>query len=193
MDNGSTRHAMNIIHRDEIIERSHAFSERVLCSLLHNVDATFVPILNGAINFYVSLSQMVNEGSHVELMPLPAQSYGAGFTSQGVHVSRDLIIPEKIRDRTVVLVDDVLDTGRTVIEARRVLELYKPKRIVTVFLVRKMHRTKPPLNPDYWLFEVHSESWVYGFGMDLAEKYRHLRFICDAKEELYDSQGRPKY
>jgi len=190
---GETPRTFNIITKDEINDRTYSFCDKVLNPLLTGADATFVPVLNGAINFYSTISHMVNEGSHVELMPVHARSYGSGRKGGPVFISQDLIIPEKIKNRTLIVLDDVLETGKTVSELLRLLIPHQPARIVTVFLLRNGQQTPIGFQPDYWLFDISPESWVFGFGMDLAEKYRHLKYICDDNDTLYRYDGSPRY
>ncbi len=191
--NDEHREAMNIIHKEEIKDRICDFAERVANPILHGVDATIVPILNGAINFYAELSHCITEASHVELMPVSVRSYGIGELSQEVIVNKEMIREEKVANRIIILIDDVLETGATAAEMKCLLESYGAKEVISVFLVRKMRKETQAIDPNYWLFEVHPESWIFGYGMDMAEKFRHLRFICDNKMHLYDSDGRPKY
>ena len=183
------RSAFKIIHEEEMLKRIKDYCDRVLNPVLSGVDATIVPIMNGALNICSNIISEVDEASHMELMTVSARSYGRSRQSDGVYVSQDSIIPEKIKNRTLVVIDDVLDTGKTMAEVLRQLEEHKPKQIITVFLIRKMNGSKPLFSPDYCLYEVHSDSWVFGYGMDLGEKYRHLKFVCDANINLYNRDG----
>lgn len=184
---------VNVVSRERIHDRIHAFGHRVLDPILKDADTTFVPILSGAMTFYADVSRMAAEDAHVELMPVLARSYGKDRVPGSVFVGKESIQPDMIHGRNVVVFDDVLDTGRTVSEVVKVLEPFDPKRIVTVFLLRKKHPYTIDIVPNYWLFEVHSESWVFGYGMDLAGRFRHLRYVADANRELYDRDGRPMY
>ena len=92
-----------------------------------------------------------------------------------------------------MIIDDILETGSTVSKVIENLQPYNPARIITVFLLRKPRAQELEFAVNYYLFDVHPESWVFGFGMDLAERYRHLRFICDDRTELYRTNGTPRY
>jgi hypoxanthine phosphoribosyltransferase len=187
------KRVINIIPKDEILDNIKNFGHQVLRPIIQNTNATFVPILNGAMPFYVALSHTVDDSSNVEVMPVQASSYGKETTSEKVRVSHDLIIPEKIKGRTLILVDDILETGKTISEVKRLVEVHDPARVITVFLLRKDRGEVLDFRPDYWLFDINPSSWVFGFGMDLEEKYRHLRYICDDRLSLYKSDGSPNY
>jgi hypoxanthine phosphoribosyltransferase len=191
--NGASRSVYKIISETLLNERIRAFSEQVLAPILDDGDVTMVPLLNGAMRFYNELSRYIVDGSTVELMALPTRSYGVERTSGGVVVGDNAIVADRIRGRTVMVLDDILDTGKTIAEVTRLIEVHEPRRIITVFLLRKLNAQTVPFDPDYCLFNVHRESWVFGFGMDLEEKYRHLSCVCDDNLQLYDRHGVPHY
>jgi len=190
---GETLRTMNIIHKDEITDRAYALCHHVLNDVLRGTQATFVPILNGALDFQSTISHFVHEAASVELMPIQARSYGPGVVPGEVSIVTENIVPEMVRGRTLVIVDDILDSGSTAAQILSHLKPYHPERIITVFMIKKVKPVVPLIRADYWLFECYGGSFVFGYGMDLNQKYRQLRFVCDNSLDLYDEQGRPLY
>ncbi len=111
--NGENKYVFNIIPRNVLKERIYGFAERVMSPIFHDDNVTMVPIINGAIRFYSELSQYVHEGSTVELMAVQATTYDSRKNPDETSVIDSMVIPEKIRGRTVVIIDDILDTGST--------------------------------------------------------------------------------
>jgi hypoxanthine phosphoribosyltransferase len=191
--NGVSKHTWNIIPRNEVAEKIFSFATAVMNPIFKaDEDVTMVPILNGGLRFYSELASHIHEGSTEELMAVPAHSYGLAKRPGEVIIGESMLIPSKIMGRTIFLIDDIYDSGTTVSEVAKVIQKFEPKRIITVFLLRKQGAQTAYFTPDYCLFEIDRESWAFGFGMDLAEKYRHLPFVCDDNENLYDRSGAPR-
>jgi hypoxanthine phosphoribosyltransferase len=89
-----------------------------------------------------------------------------------------------VRGRDVLLVDDILDTGRTMKEVLAMLQPLRPRRIRTCVLLDKKARRVEPLEADYVGFEI-PDLFVVGYGLDFAERYRNLPFVGVLKPELY--------
>ena len=94
-----------------------------------------------------------------------------------------------VRGREVLLVDDILDTGRTM---RRVLEILrglKPRRVRTCVLLNKAARRVEAVTADYVGFEI-PDLFVVGYGLDYAERYRNLPFVGVLRPEMYTEENR---
>ena len=83
-----------------------------------------------------------------------------------------------------MLVEDIVDSGKTIDYLIKALELRKPNSIKVCTLLDKKEARKVPVKINYSCFDVGNE-FVVGYGLDYAEKYRNLPFIGVLKEEIY--------
>lgn len=149
-------------------------------------DMVVVSLLNGTVMFIGDLIRHLSHPLRLDFMGV--SSYGKGTESGDLVFTKELRLDVKGRD--VLLVDDILDTGRTL---RRVLEklcLLGPKRIRTCALLDKPSRRIEKVTADYIGFTI-PDQFVVGYGLDFAEKYRNLPFVGVLKPEMY-SNPKPK-
>ena len=88
-----------------------------------------------------------------------------------------------MRQRNVILVEDILDTGLTINYLRSILMGHQPKSLKIAALLDKPSRRKKPIQADYLGFTIPDE-FVVGYGLDYAEKYRNLPDICVMPKEI---------
>lgn len=139
-------------------------------------DLLVVSILKGSFIFASDLIRALHEvGLAPEVDFLFLSSYGAGTASSGqVRILRD--VETEVKDRNVLLVDDILESGRTLAFAKKLLESRGARRVATCVLLDKPHKRAAPIEPDYLGFEC-PDVFVVGYGMDLAHRYRELPFV----------------
>jgi hypoxanthine phosphoribosyltransferase len=102
-------------------------------------------------------------------------SYRKARTSSGqVTILRDMDL--EVRDRNVLIVDDVLDSGRTLAFAKDLISARGAKSIRTCVLLDKHAKRAVNLEPDYCAFDC-PDTFVVGYGMDVAHRYRELPFV----------------
>jgi hypoxanthine phosphoribosyltransferase len=130
-----------------------------------------VPVMDGGMIFAADL--MREFSLPVTLLPIRASSYGAGIESSGT-VRLPEGIPEEVRGRDLLLVDDILDTGRTMAVLRDGLLSAGALSVRSCVLLRKEHARH--LHADYIGFEI-PDSFVVGYGLDLAGLHRNLPCI----------------
>ncbi len=109
-------------------------------------------------------------------------SYGAGTESGDLVYTKELRLD--VRGRDVLLVDDILDTGKTLTRVTAKLRALKPRRIKTCVLLDKPSRRVEKVSPDYVGFVI-PDQFVVGYGLDYAERYRNLPFVGVLKPEMY--------
>lgn len=128
-----------------------------------------IAALKGACLFQADLARTI--GRDAALGFLRASSYGAGATSSGViQITADL--NEDIADEDVILVEDIVDTGRTARVLLDHLAARKPRTLRLVSLLDKPSRREAPITIDYRGFEI-PDKFVVGYGLDHAESYRN--------------------
>ena len=109
-------------------------------------------------------------------------SYGSGTAPGELVFTKELRL--EARGRDVLLVDDILDTGKTLRAVLDKLQALEPRSLKTCVLLEKKSRRIEEVAADYVGFEV-PDAFVVGYGLDYAERYRNLPFIGVLKEEVY--------
>ena len=139
-------------------------------------DILIVPILKGSFIFAADLIRAMHRaGLTPEVDFLSLASYGEAERSSGtVRVVRD--IESDVRGRSVLIVDDILESGRTLAFAKDLLEQRGATRVLTCVLLDKKVPRSVPFTSDFAAFECPNE-FVVGYGMDLAHRYRELPFV----------------
>lgn len=138
-----------------------------------------IPVLDGGMIFAADLMREISLPLTVH--PLKASSYGDATTSSG-HVDLPYGIPEGISGKNCLIVDDILDTGRTLEILCSLLLKAGASSVRTCILLRKEHAKHLPA--DYIGFDIPAR-FVVGYGLDLAGMYRHLPSIGVLKAEKH--------
>jgi hypoxanthine phosphoribosyltransferase len=129
-----------------------------------------VGVLKGSVFFLSDLARQIS--GDVSLDFIAVSSYGSeAHTSGQVKLTRDL--DSSIEGKTVIVVEDILDTGMTLQYLLRVFEQRKPRRIRVAVLLDKPERRIAKVRADYVGFTIPNE-FVVGYGLDYAERYRNL-------------------
>jgi hypoxanthine phosphoribosyltransferase len=129
-----------------------------------------VGVLKGAVFFLSDLARGIT--GEVSFDFIAVSSYGKNARSSGqVKLTKDL--DASIEGKTVIVVEDILDTGMTLQYLLRVFEQRKPKRLRVAVLLDKPDRRIAAVRADYVGFTIPNE-FVVGFGLDYAERYRNL-------------------
>lgn len=127
----------------------------------------------------------------IRLLPLPlsleflsASSYGDGVESSGSVKLRFASDDISLEGREVLLVDDILDTGRTLKAVKDRLESMGAGSVRTCVFLDKVARRAVDLEADFRCFEV-EDVFVVGYGLDYAGRYRNLPYIASLRPEIY--------
>ena len=140
-----------------------------------------VCILKGSLPFFADLIRAIPLPLETEYIAL--SSYGAGTASSGrVHIGKD--IAADVAGRDVLVVEDIVDSGRTLAFLCGHLAARHPRSVRVVTLLDKPSRRAVPFTPDYVGFAV-DDVFVVGCGMDYAERYRNLPYIGVLKPSVY--------
>lgn len=142
-----------------------------------------VSVLKGSVVFMADLMRAIDIECQIDFMVV--SSYGNDTVSKGnVKVIKDLDID--LKDYSLLLVEDILDSGMTLNRLKQILSLRQPKSIKVCTLLDKPARRKADINADYKGFDVPDE-FIVGYGLDYAEKYRNLPYIGILKPEIYST------
>ena len=140
-----------------------------------------IAVLKGALLFLADLIRHIDLPLAIDFMAV--SSYGAGTESTGVvRILKDL--DEPIEGKHVLIVEDIVDSGRTLDYLLRLLQQRSPATIHVCTLLDKQERREIDVPIDYVGFEVPDE-FVVGYGLDYAELYRQLPCIGVLRPEIY--------
>jgi hypoxanthine phosphoribosyltransferase len=168
-----------LITEDEIARRIRAMSRDIVRDFTGR-EMVVVSLLNGTVMFLGDLVR--NLSLPLRLDFIGVSSYGAGTESGELVFTKELRLD--VRRRDVLLVDDILDTGRTLYRVLGKLRALKPRRIKTCVLLNKAARRVEAVQADYVGFEI-PDFFVVGYGLDFAERYRNLPFVGVLHPHVY--------
>lgn len=140
-----------------------------------------VGVLKGSIYFLTDLSRHIDLPCQLDF--IQASSYGSSTVSSGViKITKD--IAEDLTGFDVLLVEDILDTGKTLKHIHDMLIKRKPESIAVITLLDKPSRREADIHADYVGVDV-PNAFVVGYGLDYDQFYRNLPYIGILKEEVY--------
>ena len=155
----------------------HAQIQRRIAEMAQEIRRDFpveplhlVGVLKGSVFFLTDLARQIS--GDISLDFIAVSSYGHNTQTSGeVKLTRDL--DSSIEGKTVIVVEDILDTGMTLEYLLRVFEQRKPRRLRVAVLLDKPERRIAKVRADYIGFTIPNE-FVVGYGLDYAERYRNL-------------------
>jgi hypoxanthine phosphoribosyltransferase len=139
-----------------------------------NGNLLLICILRGGVPFMVQLSRNITAPHMMDFMAVSSYGVGKRESSGTVRVALDLQMD--IRDRDVLLVEDIVDSGHTIASVLELLNLRQPRSLKVCALLDKPERREATVPIHYRGFEIPNK-FVFGFGLDLDEYYRNLPFI----------------
>src|SRR5262252_11007559 len=146
-----------------------------------------VSLLSGTVLFLADLIRHLNLPLHLDFIGV--SSYGSGTNSGELVFTKELRLD--VRGRDVLLVDDILDTGKTLYRVLARIRALKPRRVRTCVLLNKAARRLEPIEADYVGFEI-PDCFVVGYGLDFAEHFRNLPFVGVLHPHVYRQTSRPR-
>lgn len=167
---------------DHVVLFSTEDIEHEVRRLAAAIDATnvasflVVTVLKGAAIFASDLVRAMT--TETELAYITASSYSQDFTpGDTITVEHHTAVDPRGRD--VLVVEDIIDTGRTLREIGAIIQQGLPKSLSTVALVNKTTRRTSDFQPTHSGFNI-TDEFIYGYGLDWNERFRHLPYIAIA-------------
>jgi hypoxanthine phosphoribosyltransferase len=142
-----------------------------------------VCILKGSVLFFTDLIRNMKTPLTIDFMSV--SSYGSGTTSGELKIKQDLATD--IAGRDVLIVEDIIDSGNTLYNLKKLLNSRSPASVNIVTLLDKPARREVPIEPEYTGFVIEDE-FVIGYGIDYAEEYRNLRYVGVLKRSVYEGK-----
>lgn len=172
-----------LISREQIAQRVAAIGAEITRDF-SGQHVVLVGVLKGAAVFLSDLARHIQLDSSFDFIgvssygnrPSPDQELKTGWDSTGeVRVTKD--VDQPMKDKNIILVEDILDTGLTLTYLKQLFLGHQPKALRIATLLDKPARRIKPLQADYVGFSIPDE-FVVGYGLDYAERYRNLPDIC---------------
>jgi len=179
------REIERILITDEQLARRVKILAREIERDFHGREMVVVSLLSGTVMFLADLIRHLNLPLRMDFIGV--SSYGQGTESGELIFTKELRID--VRNRDVLLVDDILDTGKTMSRVLPKLRALKPRRLKTCVLLDKTERRVEKIEADYVGFEV-PDFFVVGYGLDFAERYRNLPFVGVLHPHVYKQVSR---
>ncbi|ADD40546.1 hypoxanthine phosphoribosyltransferase [Stackebrandtia nassauensis] len=172
-----------LVSETEIREKTAALAKQIDADYANTDGLLLVGLFKGAVMFMADLARALTIPVEMEFMAL--SSYGQRVTSSGVvRVLKDL--DTDIKDRDVLVVEDVVDSGLTLSWLLKYLPSRGPRSVEMVSMLRKPKALETGINVKYVGFDVPDE-FVVGYGLDYSERYRELPFVGVLKPSVYQS------
>jgi hypoxanthine phosphoribosyltransferase len=167
--------------------------KRRIRQLAHSLELDFagrdllvVALLNGTVLFLADLIRQLTLPMRLDFIGV--SSYRQGTQAREIVFTKELRLD--VRGRDLLLVDDILDTGRTLVSVLTKLKSLEPRSVKVCVLLNKAARRLEAIEADYVGFEI-PDLFVVGYGLDFAERYRNLPFIGVLKPHHYKSEAAP--
>ena len=172
-----------MISEEEIAKRVKEMGKQ-LTEEYRGKDLLIVGILKGCMLFLSDLVRAIDLPLTMDFMVV--SSYGTATKSSGVvRIIKDL--EKEIEGKDVLIVEDIVDTGLTLSYLIENLKTRNPKSVKVCSLLDKPDRRKAQVDIEYVGFTIPDE-FVVGYGLDYAEVYRNLPFVCVLKPEVYSDK-----
>jgi hypoxanthine phosphoribosyltransferase len=177
-----------LITRDQITKRVAELGADITRDF-KGEQVMLVGVLKGAAIFLADLSRQLDLDATFDFIgvssygnrPSPTQELKSGWDSTGeVKLTKD--VDQTLKDKNIIVVEDILDTGLTLTYLKKMLLARQPRSLKIAALLDKPSRRKLPLQGDYVGFKIPDE-FVVGYGLDYAERYRNLADICVVPRE----------
>lgn len=163
-----------LISEEEIRAKVIQLAQKIREDYSSQEEIIFVALLRGSVIFLSDLARELQDYD-IKLDFMTVSSYGKSMeSSRDVKIKKDL--EDDIKDKNVIIVEDIIDTGFTLKKVYEMLSLREPSSLEICTLLDKPERREVEVNVKYTGFKIPDE-FVVGYGIDYAEKHRNLKYI----------------
>lgn len=167
------REQISVLISEEDVDAKIAEMGRKISEDYAGKQVHLICILKGSVFFMCELAKRITVPVSMDFMSV--SSYGDGTTSSGiVKIAKDL--DESLEGKEVIVIEDIIDSGRTLYYLLDVLQKRKPNSMKLCTLLDKPERRVKDVKVDYVGFNI-PDQFVVGYGLDYAQKYRNLPYI----------------
>ncbi len=143
-------------------------------------DLLLLCVLKGGVMFLSDLSRHITVPHMIDFMA--ASSYGAGARQSSGSVRIDMDMRLDVKNKHVLVVEDIIDSGYTLAFVLKTLRNREPASLKLCALLNKQSRREVDIEVDYIGFDIENK-FVFGYGLDLDERFRNLRFVGVARAD----------
>lgn len=170
-----------LITQEEIVARAKELGKEISELYQGKKPPILVALLKGSVPFLSELIKYIELDIEFDFMDV--SSYEGTKSLGDIKINKDLEC--SVKDETILLVEDIVDTGCTLKEVTRILRNKGAKDVKVVSLLDKPDRRMVDIKADFIGFTIPDE-FVIGFGLDYNQKYRNLPYIGVLKREIYE-------
>jgi hypoxanthine phosphoribosyltransferase len=163
-----------LIDEATVQRRVAELGQAVSADYANGEDLLLICILKGGVMFLTDLMRHISVSHEIDFLAI--SSYGKGARSSSGTVRIDMDLSEEVTDRHILIVEDIIDSGHTLRFVMDVLEARKPASLKMCTLLDKASRREVNIPIDYTGFQI-EDKFVFGYGLDLDEKFRNLPFV----------------
>jgi len=174
-----------IITQEQIAQRIAEMAKEIDATYPKPIGIVIVPVLSGSVFFLADLVRLLPMKMRIGMVAVSSYP-GTSTESKGAKLLSDNF-PD-VRDRHVLLVDDILDSGGTLRLVREMVKQAGASTVRTAVLLRKPNRAPQDVPADFVGFDV-DDLFVVGYGLDYDDYYRNLPYIAVLRPELYQAQS----
>ena len=164
--------------QEEIVEKCKELAKQITNDY-NDKEVILVGLLKGSVPFLAELSKYIELDVTFDYMDV---SRYEGVESRTITIKKDL--DQDVKGKDILLVEDILDTGKTLTTVKAMLEERGANSVEIVTMLDKKEGRTYPIEAKYVGFEI-PNAFVIGFGLDFNEKYRQLPYVGILKEECY--------
>jgi len=163
-----------MISKQEIADKVAEIGKKIEAHYKDSDNLLMVALLRGSVVFLADLSRAIDLPLSMDFMTV--SSYGSSMEStRDVKILKDLT--ENIKNRDVIIVEDIIDTGNTLSKVVEILSIRGPRSLTLCTLLDKPSRREVEVDVDWIGFSIPDE-FVVGYGIDYAERYRNLPHVA---------------
>lgn len=171
-----------LVSQEDIVRRSKELGKQISDEYKAKDTIPYVvALLKGSVPFLSELIKHIDLDIAFDFMDV--SSYEGTESIGDIKVNKDLDC--SVKGESILLVEDIVDTGRTLKEVTRLLKNKGAKEVKVVSLLDKPSRRTVDIEADYVGFEIPNE-FVIGFGLDFDQKFRNLPYVGVLKKEFYE-------
>ncbi len=169
-----------LITETEIKNRVSELAQKLAVDYKHK-NLTIIGVLNGSLVFLSDLIRQIP--FPVKIDTIRANTYVGTSTFPKAETEIIHNINTNVKDEHVLIVDDILDTGKTLSEIVRMITKQDPLSIKVCVLLNKRARREREIEPDYCCFEI-EDKFVVGYGLDFDNRYRNLPYVAVLRDGI---------
>lgn len=170
--------AETLIDQNTLMQRVEELGRQISTDYADCDSLMLICILKGGVMFLSDLTRHISVPHEIDFMAV--SSYGHGARESKGHVRIDMDLTAELTDKHVLVVEDIIDSGHTLDFVLRMLQAREPASLRLCTLLNKQSRREVDIDIHYLGFDI-EDKFVFGYGLDLDEKFRNLPFIGVAR------------